>query len=630
MRDLSFFQDREPAIAAFDDLWKPGAPWVLAFMGFSGLGKTTLLDWLEINRCAQQLPYAYLSLADKGAQMAEALHAITEAASLASYFTAETTQHYQARRLAALEDQAKRALHLTQSQHMDNAPGGQQAMSVEAAKLRRELEQQTNRVLAEYWLAHITPLARQPKCVFLLDDYDQFQETATREDLAFFWAQLERAQTRVPGLRVVLACREGVRHTDAIAPLMNGLIGNDLAPLSPTDSDRLLTTLGVTDAAFRQAVYTRLAQGHPLITQMAAEAWRETPGGIPALQVPALTQREQAVEWVQGKILERLRAPLKQAVRWAALLKTFNAESLNQLTQSTLTPDDFRILTRYAFVRARPTGWTCHDLVRRVQSAYLQRERPQEFLAFHQRCVQYYLEHSANLTALYHHFFVEKQDAFTAWQALEQEANFNYRHDVWAELMEIGLAPELALPPAMHAEITFKAGRRHYYRVEMDDAQIYFLQALTLFRDIGDRLGEANVLQAIGDVQQFRDDRDAALASYQQALTLFRDIGAKLGEANVLASRGRLLLFSGQGEIGLQELQEALNIFQSIGSVTSQANIYFFLGQQLASNGHLKESLPMLEKAVALGASVAPGHPVTEHMQNVLKAVQQLTTTNNQ
>ena len=40
------------------------------------------------------------------------------------------------------------------------------------------------------------------------------------------------------------------------------------------------------------------------------------------------------------------------------------------------------------------------------------------------------------------------------------------------------------------------------------------------------KLGEANVLQAMGDVLQFRDEREAALASYEQALSLFRQVGA--------------------------------------------------------------------------------------------------------
>ena len=44
---------------------------------------------------------------------------------------------------------------------------------------------------------------------------------------------------------------------------------------------------------------------------------------------------EEAVEWVQGRILDRLSGALKEAVRWSALLRWFNADSLEaQLEQA--------------------------------------------------------------------------------------------------------------------------------------------------------------------------------------------------------------------------------------------------------------------------------------------------------
>ncbi|MCI0478147.1 MAG: tetratricopeptide repeat protein, partial [Anaerolineales bacterium] len=84
------------------------------------------------------------------------------------------------------------------------------------------------------------------------------------------------------------------------------------------------------------------------------------------------------------------------------------------------------------------------------------------------------------------------------------------------------------------------------FRDGRDAALESYAQALALFRSVGDRLGEANVLYRIGDVQQFRKDNDAALDSYAQALALFRSVGARLGEANVLAAQARLRIQSGQ------------------------------------------------------------------------------------
>ncbi|MEL7507527.1 MAG: tetratricopeptide repeat protein, partial [Cyanobacteria bacterium J06554_1] len=45
-------------------------------------------------------------------------------------------------------------------------------------------------------------------------------------------------------------------------------------------------------------------------------------------------------------------------------------------------------------------------------------------------------------------------------------------------------------------------------------------QALGLYRDVGDRLGEANTLKAVGDVLQFLKRSQEALSNYEQALGL--------------------------------------------------------------------------------------------------------------
>ena len=44
-----------------------------------------------------------------------------------------------------------------------------------------------------------------------------------------------------------------------------------------------------------------------------------------------------------------------------------------------------------------------------------------------------------------------------------------------------------------------------------------------LFKEIGAKLGEANVPQAMGDVQMLRDERRRA-ENYEQAFKLFKDM----------------------------------------------------------------------------------------------------------
>ena len=69
-------------------------------------------------------------------------------------------------------------------------------------------------------------------------------------------------------------------------------------------------------------------------------------------------------------------------------------------------------------------------------------------------------------------------------------------------------------------------------------------QALQLFRDLGDRRGQAWTLDGLGVVQQLTGDYPAAVASLTRALELFRDLGDRHGQAGTLINLGELLFLS--------------------------------------------------------------------------------------
>ncbi|QLQ06276.1 MAG: tetratricopeptide repeat protein [Anaerolineae bacterium] len=90
---------------------------------------------------------------------------------------------------------------------------------------------------------------------------------------------------------------------------------------------------------------------------------------------------------------------------------------------------------------------------------------------------------------------------------------------------------------------------------QRQDALAKYDAALALFRTVGDRLGEANVLQAQGDVLYFLKQTQDALAKYDAALALFRTVGARLGEANVSSALARYM-FSQDREAAVASLQQ--------------------------------------------------------------------------
>jgi tetratricopeptide (TPR) repeat protein len=107
----------------------------------------------------------------------------------------------------------------------------------------------------------------------------------------------------------------------------------------------------------------------------------------------------------------------------------------------------------------------------------------------------------------------------------------------------------------------------------------------------------------------------------QQAMELFRAVGDRLGEANTLKAIGNLHLDQGNGEQGLEMLDQALNLYQLVGDRVGQANICWGLGLRLVNNGALQEAEPLLTQAVDLARQFSPDHPVTEHWTAVLTEV---------
>ncbi|GJQ39849.1 MAG: hypothetical protein JETCAE02_22610 [Anaerolineaceae bacterium] len=161
----------------------------------------------------------------------------------------------------------------------------------------------------------------------------------------------------------------------------------------------------------------------------------------------------------------------------------------------------------------------------------------------------------------------------------------------WYAWLEASI--QLGLKDAgLKANVLQAIGDVQGFRDERDAALESYNAALTLFRQVGSKLGEANVLQAIGDVQGFRDERDAALESYNAALTLFRQVGSKLGEANVRKAIDDVQGFRKENDAALESYNAALTLFRQVGSKLGEANVRKAIGDV---QGFRKENDAALE-----------------------------------
>ncbi len=113
---------------------------------------------------------------------------------------------------------------------------------------------------------------------------------------------------------------------------------------------------------------------------------------------------------------------------------------------------------------------------------------------------------------------------------------------------------------------------------DLAGARASYEQALPIFREIEARLGEANVLQAMGDLQMRVDDLAGARASYEQALPIFREIEDRLGEANVLQAMGDLQMRVDDLAGARASYEQALPIYREIEARLGEANVLQAMG----------------------------------------------------
>ena len=101
----------------------------------------------------------------------------------------------------------------------------------------------------------------------------------------------------------------------------------------------------------------------------------------------------------------------------------------------------------------------------------------------------------------------------------------------------------------------------------------------------------------VGHARSFRDDKNAALASYDQALEIFKQVGDKLGKANVCLSKGEMTNDPG-------EFEEAIRLNEQIGNRYSIARGKAFYGSMLMKSNDSERSVKLLGDAREAWAAI--------------------------
>jgi tetratricopeptide (TPR) repeat protein len=220
----------------------------------------------------------------------------------------------------------------------------------------------------------------------------------------------------------------------------------------------------------------------------------------------------------------------------------------------------------------------------------------------------------------------------TVFDTLPESADASTRPDLLNDLLNLYLLADWAAEqPEGEALARLATAPRNWWAILSYHTAWRGWLENALRKPITDRRLKANVLQAIGDVQNFRDERDAALESYNEALKLFRAVGARLGEANVLQAIGQMSVVVGLNEKneesfqkGMEILQEAMTLFEQVRDKVGQTNILMFLSRVAASVGQKEKAIEIAQSAMTLLVEVAgESHPVTLSFEDYIRQLRE-------
>ncbi|HMF54842.1 MAG TPA: tetratricopeptide repeat protein [Pyrinomonadaceae bacterium] len=133
-----------------------------------------------------------------------------------------------------------------------------------------------------------------------------------------------------------------------------------------------------------------------------------------------------------------------------------------------------------------------------------------------------------------------------------------------------------------------------------DQAVSVLLEALTLYQQSKDVLGEANCLFYLGHIALKRSQFEEARTRYEEAVRLYRQIGAALGEANCLHGLGHLAYIHSLYDEARTRYEEALQLYPQIGNVLGEANCLYSLGEIALTRSELDEARTRFEEALRL------------------------------
>jgi len=152
---------------------------------------------------------------------------------------------------------------------------------------------------------------------------------------------------------------------------------------------------------------------------------------------------------------------------------------------------------------------------------------------------------------------------------------------------------------AREAAMLFSVAETQLNENDLQEATRAAKEALTFFRELGDRAGVADTLRLIISIRRAKEELDEAEEMIMDELERFRETDDLYGEGAMLLTYAELNSVR-RNEEAVRYGTEALSIFQELGNLRMQAAAHLALMDAYQARGNAKDSLEAATRALEL------------------------------
>ncbi len=154
------------------------------------------------------------------------------------------------------------------------------------------------------------------------------------------------------------------------------------------------------------------------------------------------------------------------------------------------------------------------------------------------------------------------------------------------------------------ADGILQRGIQEFEISRFQEALRFWEESLRIYREIGDRLGEANSLGNLGIAYANLGQYQKAIDFYKQTLEIAIEIGDRPGEAYSLVNLGLTYQNLGQYQRAIDFYQQSLKISRQIGDRKAEARILGNLGNAYVDPGQYQRAIDFYQQSLKISRQI--------------------------